>query len=389
MSDKKPVKMQVKANIEKNMNAVAQTMMSLRKSQAWPAEMLMDQAITQSVHFLDEHLENLTNTADILLETKDFSQKSAEDIETLFRAWHINKNPPSLLALCVFALDHLNVSVKPDDMSIVIASAILGQVYNEPSYHNDMHFRKVLAQTIRLIANNNDIFKSTARELNAKDICTLLSAACIHDLDHNGQGNFIKGVHVEGHAEKHSFNIAKPYLQKAGCDNDTLMNIYIMLLTTDVSPMDDPTNPMMQMKAAYKFHYLGGRDKTHTLNLSTDISKLEKDQKLTSLCILLHEADIATSAAVTYDVTKFETSLIMEEFKKDKAFPKDVVSFLDDICQRRFLSDAGMRLFSANMARIYALAEEDASNGNEAYPASKYANFALPKSIANEGKTIN
>jgi len=121
-----------------------------------------------------------------------------------------------------------------------------------------------------------------------------------------------------------------------------------------------------------------------------DIRALEKDPSLTTLCMLLHEADIATSAGVTYNVTKFETSLIMEEFKDDKAYPADVINFLEQICQRCFLTDGGLKLFSSNMARIYTLAEQDVENGNQPYPSSQLADFTRPNHpIDEDGTRIN
>jgi len=376
-------------NIEEKLGGIAASLTKLRAKQPWPNEMHLDQAITQTIHFLEEHLQSLHSNAIALLKSGEQAQAATHDIESIFHQWHMDKNPPSLLSMCLFLLEEMEITPAPDDANMLIVAAILGQVHNEPSYHNDMHFRKVVAQTMRMIINNNTIFDGTSRALKAKDICTLLSAACIHDIDHDGQGNFVKGIHIEGRAEKHSFELAKPYLQAAGCDDETLNAIYVMLLTTDVSPLNDPTNPMMQMKAAYRFHFMGEDSKAHTLNLSSNINTLEKHPMLSALCLMLHESDIATSAGLTYDVTKFETSLIMEEFKGGAAYPEDVVNFLDQICQRRFLSDSGQKLFAANMARIYALAQEDVKNGNEAYPASHLTNFILPKNSSGSDKTIN
>jgi len=376
-------------NIDKKLKSIAAMLNKIRDDHSWPSEMLLDQAIKQSLNYLEKHLEDLQKTAQSLLSISTTPQESADNVTALFHAWHMDKNPPSVLALCIFLLEAMELKPAPDDENMLLMSAILGQVHNEPAYHNDMHFRKVVAQIIRLIVANNTIYDGTPRALNTKQICTLMTAACIHDLDHDGQGNFVKGVHISGRAEKHSFNTAKPYLIASGCDEKTLNAIHVMLLTTDVSPLDDPANPMMQMKAAYRFHFLGDNTKAHTLNLSCEISALEKDPALTTLCLLLHEADIATSAAMTYDATKFETSLIMEEFKDDKAYPADVINFLDQICQRRFLSDAGVKLFAANMARIYALAQADFEGGNEAYPASPHADFIVPKNISSKNQTIN
>lgn len=381
--------LQVSDNIEEKLGSVAEMLTNERAELPWPGEKNLDQAVTQSIHFLEEHLQFLYKSGVSLLKSGTEAQAATDDIESLFRQWHMQKNPTSLMALCFFVLEEMEIVPDPDDLNMLVAGAILGEVHNSPQYHNNMHFRKVLAQTIRMIVSNNTIFENTPRVLTSKQICTLLTAACIHDLDHDGQGNWIKGIHVEGRAEKHSFEMANPYLKAAGCDKKTLEAIYVMLLTTDVSPLDDPGNPMMQMKAAYRFHFMGGDAKAHTLNLSEEIKILEKDPALTTLCLFLHEADIATSAGLTYDVTKYETSLIMEEFKEGKSYPSDVINFLNQICQRRFLSDVGQKLFAANLARIYALAEADVEAGDEAYPPSLHADFIVPITHKGDGQTIN
>ncbi len=380
---------QVAEDLEEKMNANAAMLLKVSKDLSWPDAKHLDHAVTQSIHFLEEHLDFLYKNAISLLKSGVEAQAATEDVESLFRQWHFQKNPPSLLALCLFLLDELDIQPAPDDLNMLIVSAILGDVRNNTKYHNNMHFRKVLAQAIRMIMCHNAIYENTVRALSIKEVCILLSSVCIHDLDHDGQGNWIKGVHIEGRAEKHSFETAKPYLKAVGCDEKTLQAIFAILLTTDVSPLDDPGNPMMQMKAAYRFHFMGENSKAHTLNLSENLKILEKDKALTTLCLFMHEADIATSAGMTYEITQYETGLIMEEFKEDKAYPADVVAFLNQICQRHFLSDAGQKLYAANIARIYALAEEDVKNGNQPFSKPMHADFLVPATHKGDDQVIN
>lgn len=376
-------------NAEKILNGTIAVLETLNAKKSWPDAHLLKHAIDQTTLTLEHHLNDLSLHGSVLVQKDGQPDEMGKDLEALYRQWYMDKNPPSLLSLCIFLIENMGLKPDPDDVGMLMMSALLGQVQNDMPYHSDMHFRKVVSQVIRLIAAHNAVFGDTDRELNAKQICRMLSAACIHDLGHDGQGNVIKGVHVEGRAEKHSFELAKPYLKAVGCDKDTLNALYVMLLTTDVSPLNDPTNPMMQMKAAYRYHYMGEDKKMHSLNLSKDFKVLEKDTVLATMCLMLHEADIATSAAVTYEVTKFETALLMEEYREELAYPSQVIDFLDQICQRRFLSDAGQKLYASNMGRIYALAEKDVKAGNEAYPPSIHANFSIPSSTASDSKTIN
>jgi hypothetical protein len=82
----------------------------------------------------------------------------------------------------------------------------------------------------------------------------------------------------------------------------------------------------------------------------------------------------------------------MREIKKDDGCPQDVIDFLNQICQRHILSDAGQRLYAANLARIYALAEEDVKLGNQAFPDARYSDFLLVSgagAASGSSKTIN
>ncbi|MGB0720286.1 MAG: hypothetical protein ACPGRX_07420, partial [Bdellovibrionales bacterium] len=169
-----------------------------------------------------------------------------------------------------------------------------------------------------------------------------------------------------------------------------LAPLKVMLLTTDVSPLGDPTNPAGQMKAAYRYHFLGEHSRTHALNLSDDLAVLEKDPSLTTMCLILHEADLAPSAGLTYAMTQYETALFRAEIVGDAGKPSHVVDFLDQICGRRMLSDAGQKLFATNMARIYALAEQDMKDGDEGFPKPELTGFMLGvQSETASGKTIN
>ncbi len=318
------------------------------------------------------------------------SEEMTQALSEAFYTWQIQGKTHSLYALCTATLESMNINPAPDMLNMVLMCAILGEIPNEHPYHNNMHFKKVVLNLIALIKTHNDIYQGTSRALKEDEICILLAAACIHDLGHDGFGNMIRGVHIAGRMEKLSFDLAKPYIESAGIHSaDILGKIAVMLLTTDVSPLDDPGNPMHQMKAAYRFHYLGEKSKAHSLNLSGNIEILEKDPRLTTLSLLLHEADIATSAGLTYAITKFETSLLREEFCSDHGKPSHVIDFLNQICQRRFLSDAGQTLYAANLIRIYTLAEEDLQNGDQEFPKSNLADFTLGSEHTQSPKSIN
>ncbi|MEZ5813816.1 MAG: hypothetical protein R3E13_03715 [Alphaproteobacteria bacterium] len=326
---------------------------------------------------------------DFIFSTHQKAGGQTEELAAYLRSWYVMGQAPSLVSLVVAACEEFDIA-SPDYVQILLMAAVLGDVENDLPYHNNAHFKKVLLQLIRLISVHNSIYGGTVRALSKEQIALLLIGGCIHDLGHDGLGNTVKGVFYSGRLERQSFDFAVPYLRAAGAGEIVLEALKTIILTTDVTPLGNVTNPMHQMKAAYRFHFLGENKQYSTLNLSDDWAMLEDDAMLTLMACLLQEADIATSAGVDYAVTQYETCILMEEIGGGSARPSHVLDFLDKVCQRRFLSDAGQKLFAANMARIYALAEEAERAGDEAFPTPQHTDFILGAgSEEGRSKTIN
>ncbi len=317
------------------------------------------------------------------------ASENTDEVIAVFRRWQRTGAAPSLMAMATVMIDEFTIT-QPDNRHIVLMAATLGGLELELPYHNNLHFRKVTLQLMRLIQVHNDIYGETSKSLTEDEITLLLASACIHDLEHDGRGNTIKGVHEPCRLEIQSYVIAEPFLKAVGASDEGLETMKLLLLCTDVSPLGEPTNPISQMKAAYRYHFMGDDSKISSLNLSEDIKALEANAKATLMACLLQEADIATSGGLSYEVTQYETALYRREIGFRDACPKHIVDFLDAVCQRRFLTDAGQKLFAANMARIYALSEKAVTEGNEEFPKPEHTDFILGKSAAhNTSKTLN
>ena len=109
----------------------------------------------------------------------------------------------------------------------------------------------------------------------------LLVTASVHDVGHDGLGNTVKGVFHPSRLEHQSINMALPFLNKTGFDNEALLKA--LIVSTDVTPLNDPAAPARQMKAAYRYHFHSEQKKSTSLNLSDDLKILENDQKATLL----------------------------------------------------------------------------------------------------------
>jgi hypothetical protein len=344
--------------------------------QQWDGRAFVAQTLARVCDDFKKDLDSLQKDANFIFAESAQSDSPTQKSVDLLRQWQLDGRGPSLAALSVFALQNFGLKGPENYIDAVLIAGVLGEVENNISYHNNMHYRKVLFNTLRLVAAHNHIYRDTPRAFTDRHIALLIVAACIHDLGHDGRGNTIKGVFHQGRLEKRACDLAKPYLQSVGLtDERDLADLRVLLLCTEVTPLDDAGNPMNQMKAAYRYHYLGDNTKTHTLNLDTDLAALQVDEDLTMMSLILHEADIATSAGYTYAVTKYETCLYMGEITTKAARPQHVIDFIHQICQRKFLSDAAQKLYASNLARIYALAEADVEAGDELYPPPEESDF--------------
>lgn len=331
---------------------------------------------------LDRDLDVITQTCSKLFHPDETMTGQTKSCVDMLRNWALTWDAPSLCALSITALNVLGV--KDEEYArLVLLSSVLGEIENTLPYHSNMHYRKVLLQLIRLVVHHNEIYAGTGKVFSDRDICLLLSAACIHDVGHDGRGNTVEGVHERARLETRSFDILEHWMTPLGFNDPAVSEaLKTMLVATDVSPVGDPRSPMAQMKAAYRHHFLERKTGLEPLNLSPDLRPLERNPALSMMALILQEADIATSAGLDYSVTKYETGLICKEYAIDKALPQHVINFLSDVCGRHFLSDAGQRLYAANMARIFALAQKDVEAGNAAYPDSDHAELLVGAGFA-------
>ncbi len=347
------------------------TILSQTPDASWATyEAVLEALGKVTVHLEPDLLDVKNSTRFVFAEDWDL-QRHTRSMVDLFRSWH-NDKVPSLTAICIFAVDHFGLNDEVMKNCVLVAS-ILAEVENRVPYHNNMHYRNVTFQLINVIVHHNKIYEGSDDALTKKQIAILLMAACVHDLGHDGRGNTDgEGVHHPSRVEKISFELARPYLCEAGCGNEgDLSDIQTLLLCTDASPLMDPDNPVSQMKTAYHYHFIDGKEP----QLKDDLAVLKDRRDLTLMGLLLHEADIATSAGLHYNVTKFETQLYRDEVGPDKARPTHVIEFLDRICQKQMLSEAGKKLYARNLEAIYFRTKEAIEEGDLPYKRPENSDF--------------
>lgn len=247
----------------------------------------------------------------------------------------------------------------------LLMAGVLGEVVHNLPYHNNLHFRKVTLHAARLIdAHNAD--QKQKDPLTPRECALLLIAACIHDLGHDGTGNVgPDGAYSPGRLERRSFEYARPYLEQAGMDQESLSVLETMMICTDASRPDNPACPLTQLRSAASFHFT--QDQTHAAGSGTLFNRLKDNRKTALLSLFLHEADIMNSAGVSVEQTSLETCQFRKESQGAQARPSDVLEFMGTICRGGFISQAGKTLGQKAYETIRTRAHQDFEKGNEPY----------------------
>jgi len=250
--------------------------------------------------------------------TKLFLDNSTTGVEfghgtyNLLQEWSKKQNQPSLSSILLSAGEYFGVSEQ--DKAFLAVAGILGSEETDLEYHNAEHNLKVSLMAIRLCAASTD--------LTAHDKTKLMIAAAIHDLGHDGKGNMENGVHVPYRLEKQSFELAKPFLKQMGMSDDDLEDIKVMILGTDVSPMESPDAPQRRV--------------TEGKNFPPELKRLENNPKLLKMTRMLAIADIACSSSLHPDQTDYETRNVAQEVGKDASSMKyeEVAKFFGFFAQK-------------------------------------------------------
>lgn len=248
----------------------------------------------------------------------------------------------------------------------ILVAAALADDPNTLPYHCNIHFKKVVLHTARMICAHNYIFNESKNTFKKEEITQLLIAAYIHDLGHDGQGNIVDRHYEMARTEKQSFNLAKPYLLSAGLSPSVLDDLLIMLIGTDASPFGDPISPSQQIRRAFSYHFGDSDEGDDFLDLSSDFAVLEEREDLTLKCMILHEADLMNSIGLDYKITVEESLAVSEEIGS-VATPESTLLFLEKTCCSQFCTDSGRYLGQNNFEVILKRVLDDYKSGNVPY----------------------
>lgn len=313
----------------------------------------------------DEDVLDFTADSDFVIHCDDVEEGTQKSIE-LIRKWaDEEQSVPSMTAICSVAADRFSVKDEAYKKAIMYAG-FLADVTHAFDYHNNMHFRKVCLQIMRMIAMHNHLHQNDNDKLNEREISLLLIGAAIHDLGHDGKSNMAQGIPYPGRLEQRSFDLACRVFHVIGFSNiEDWRALNVMLLSTDVSSSADHSSYCTQMKMSYAYHF---QDGAVPLRLDEDINELKTNTRLALLACMLHEADIATSAGIDYEVSMGESCLLAKETGIEEiATPRGLLNFYTHICNNRMLTEAGVKLYEDNMRKNRRKAEAGVNEGNKIF----------------------
>ncbi len=290
-----------------------------------------------------------------------------ERAAAVFSRWEEEGGGPTLTAMLASAIEAFKLDKNLPAVKALFLSAILAEVPNNLQYHGNEHYRKVLFHAIRLAMTHNILFVESERFLDSEQIILLLISACIHDLGHKGGDNLCDGVYTPGAMEQYAFDLARPYFLAAGFSEEEAGQVETLVFCTDITFFAGENSPCLYLKKIYKHFFWEDDTEDISLMMMGKLRRYDENPALVQIAMMLHEADVGTSAGLNYEQTIKETIDIMEERDLKIAGPKVVLAFLREQLGETMFTEAGKQLFGAVMAQVISTAEEDVMSGRETF----------------------
>lgn len=287
---------------------------------------------------------------------------------SVFVRWEDDEGgAPSLTAMMAHAWEHFGLPADDPAAKGALMATILGEVKNELKYHGNEHYRKVLFHVIRMIVTHNNIHGDDEWKLGNDEIALLLISGAIHDLGHEGGDNMRDGIYTPGYMEQKAFDMAKPYFEELDMDRDHTGILETLVFCTDITFFAGDDSPCVRMRSIYDYYFSDEKDDKILNYIIGKLRRFDENPRLSLIAMILHEADIATSAGLSYDQSIRETINIMEERDVKTAGPNALLVFLKEQLGGSMKTDAGQAIFGSAMDVIMDQATQDCNNGRETF----------------------
>jgi len=303
-----------------------------------------------------ENLDVYNRLEDLLTSVNTESYDWGDDIASIFSELRQSTKTPDIPFLLRLLCDFFDIEDDHNLLPFAMMATLLAMVDNENPYHNNHHFFEVICMVIKLCIIHNALEGDQELSLSNDDILILFISACIHDFDHKGKGNLIDGKHFPSLVEMRSCAHAKPFFIHVGMPEKEFDKIESLIICTDVSRGDFGSSPAKQARDIFLSH---AHENVKVSNLNYLYKTLIDDKKMSLMALLLAEADIAMSSALTYEFSKDMTRLVASESQVLRPSAKTLYGFMEVICHGGFLSRAANLVFGQNFQAILLEAQAD------------------------------
>ncbi len=283
------------------------------------------------------------------------------DITNQFQDWRDHpQHAPSLVSILSGALDFFEIDSHHPLVPMALTACMLGDIDHHNPYHNNPHFREVLCMVVKLCAVHDGVKHSPLLNLSQDNILTLLTAAAIHDLGHDGKTNTINGQYTQSRLERQSIALFKPFATALNIPDKISQQIDLLVLSTDTSRGPNAQSRAGICRDIYMAH---SHDNISVVNAPNDFNPLLQSPVLSLMSMMLCEADVAMSAGLNYEFSKIMTELVAQESKSIEPTAKTLHGFMELICHGGFLTSAAQTLMGDNFQSILQEAKLDKQDG--------------------------
>lgn len=307
------------------------------------------------VDHLIEDFQTLYSAYDVLFDDyrEMFGGANGAKLADLFQDWRDADRAPSICSILLAVSDQHDIDQNSPVFQAALLTGIAADITLDNPYHDNNHFREVVAATVRIINTNNELFATETKDviwIGPQTAAKVLLAAAGHDLNHDGTGNSQGGEHQQYRLEQQSIDTMMPFMQAVGLDDETVEDVQVIIRVTDVSTTENGTSPHAYMKQAAKTAQSG--EDIDRESLPEDLRKLATDKMLLQIASILSDADLSPSAATTYDFNQRMSELLQKEIPGMKVGPSSTDFFCKFIVGGEFTSIAGKAQSQSSLTNI-------------------------------------
>jgi len=304
---------------------------------------------------LVEDFQTLYGAYDVLFDDyrEMFGGANGAKLADLFQDWRDAERAPSICSILLAISDQHDIDQSSSVFQAALLTGIAADIKLNNPYHDNNHFREVVAATVRIINTNNELSANNVEGvlwIGPQTAAKALLAAAGHDLNHDGTGNSLDGEHQQYRLEQQSIDTMIPFMQAVGLDDETIEDVKVMIRVTDVSTGKSGISPHAYMKQAAKTIQSGKDVSLETL--PEELCALASDKMLLQISSILSDADLSPSAATTYDFNQRMSELLQKEIPGMKVGPSSTDFFCKFIVGGEFTSIAGKAQSQSSLTNI-------------------------------------